>query len=426
MNNDIAVISTFFNPLKYKNRYENYLKFQDFIYECGLKDHFYVSEVLYKNDEPFINHKNILRFKTEDILWHKERALNLTVKTLPKQYTKVVWVDTDIIWSNINWWKEVIKLLEEYNIIQPFAYCKFLNSHFNLDHTQMSIFHRLFRINNGLPTFHAIHYGGTMAYNRKYFECVELYDKDIIGGGDFISNISILKMPIDENVQAFDPELDSYIEKSGKYLENKYHYLDDSVYHLYHGQLHDRQYIKRYSILKNYIFNDMCEKDDNGLYKFKSTVSQKIKSQFLDYFKTKNEDLIQFIVSLSKSYNIERSSNGNFKWISAENIYELYNLKSIKLKVSRMGNSNTSPYLNVICNGNFKHYSLDLNKDTEIIIPVSDKKEVSKLILLGKGFVPAEIDLNSRDFRQLSYAIKKVEILQQNKTEYENYLLENF
>ena len=47
------------------------------------------------------------------------------------------------------------------------------------------------------------------------------------------------------------------------------------------------------------------------------------------------------------------------------------------------------------------------------------------LILLGKGFVPAEIDLNSRDFRQLSYAIKKVEILQQNKTEYENYLLES-
>lgn len=86
-----------------------------------------------------------------------------------------------------------------------------------------------------------------------------------------------------------------------------------------------------------------------------------------------------------------------------------------------MGNALTTPYLNVISNGKFKQYLLNLDKDTEIVIPISEKKGIFKLILIGKGFIPEKVFINNSDVRKLSYVINNVKILQHDKEEFEDY-----
>ncbi|HOS15843.1 MAG TPA: hypothetical protein PKX15_02340, partial [Bacteroidales bacterium] len=366
MNNDIAVISTFFNPLKYKNRYENYLKFQNFIYDCGLKDHFYVSELLYNNEEPFINHENVIRFKMEDIFWHKERALNLTAKILPKQYSKVIWVDADMIWFNKNWWKEVSKLLDEYNVVQPYSSCQYLRSNFSTERKTNSVLFYICQNNfneKGLV-------GGAMAYKREFFDTIGLYDRAIMGGGDIVSIMPILKTTIPTKYAYFDLKLNEYLEKATQYINNRYYYLDELICHLYHGRIFDRGYKDRYKMNENLTFDDLCEVGESGLYKFKSNVTKIVKFNYIKYFEDRNEDWEQLIYPLNKRYMIEKNIDGSlYKWYAPTSVFELKNIKSIKLQIDRRGNPYTSPYLNVIVNEKFKQFALNLENITEIIIP---------------------------------------------------------
>jgi len=421
MNNDIAVISTFFNPLKYKNRYETYLRFQDFIYDCGLKDHFYISELLYDEEEPFIKHENVIRFKVKDIFWHKERALNLTAKILPKQYSKIIWVDADVIWFSKNWWKKVSKL-DEYNIIQPYSHCQNLNKNFSLDRKYKSqIYSVIFYNKNTSKQMEYGAPGGSMAYKREFFENIGLYDRCIVGGGDYKSIYSIFGLELPMRDKSFDFKINEYANIIKKYIGNKYYYLDEIMYHLYHGRKFERQYSKRYQLIKNFNFYDLCEEDENGLYKFKSTVTNELKLKFINYFKNRNEDWEPLIIPLYKPYLVEHSKNNIFKWMPPECEYELHNIKSIKLQICRMGNALTTPYLNVISNGKFKQYLLNLDKDTEIVIPISEKKGIFKLILIGKGFIPEKVFINNSDVRKLSYVINNVKILQHDKEEFEDY-----
>lgn len=425
MINDIAIISTIFNPTNSERRYRNYLKFQDFIYECGLKEHFYISELLYEDAEPFIKHKNVIRLKMEDILWHKERALNLTCQTLPKQYSKVIWTDIDMIWFNKNWWKDVSRLLDEYNLIQPYSQCRYLRSNFSVGKKIYShIFHLNFEEKHKTKINGRSFPGGAMAYKREFFENVGLYERDIVGGGDLVSIIPIIKN-VPTKYSIFDPNLNEYSEKVKKYVENKYYYLDELICHLYHGILSDRRYKNRYELIENFIFDDLCELGESGLYKFKSHVSNKLKLEYIKYFHDRNEDWEQPIFPLYEPHATEETSKKViYKWMPPKSEFELHNIKSIKLRVGRGGNLHTSPYLNVAINGRFKQYLLDISKDTEIIIPVSDEKQISNLVFLGKEFIPSKIWTNNDDNRELSYMIYQFWILQHDREEFEEYPLD--
>ena len=99
-------ITVFFNPAGYKNKYENYRIFRDSLKRQGLKllavelsfgDRF---ELKSTDADLLIQIKGDSR----NIMWQKERMLNIGLDKLPKDCDKIAWLDCDVIFKNNNFW----------------------------------------------------------------------------------------------------------------------------------------------------------------------------------------------------------------------------------------------------------------------------------------------------------------------------------
>src|SRR4029079_13310383 len=62
----------------------------------------------------------VLRVRARDVMWQKERLLNLAVAALPAACTKVAWIDADILFAEPNWAAETSRRLDDFPIVQPF------------------------------------------------------------------------------------------------------------------------------------------------------------------------------------------------------------------------------------------------------------------------------------------------------------------
>ena len=55
-----------------------------------------------------------------DVMWQKERLLNIALDYLPPQAKYVAWIDCDVILENTFWYLEAIELLKSNDVIQLF------------------------------------------------------------------------------------------------------------------------------------------------------------------------------------------------------------------------------------------------------------------------------------------------------------------
>src|SRR5437867_4278139 len=56
-----------------------------------------------------------------DILWQKERLLNLALRTLPPSCKKVAWIDCDVVFQADDWAERTSRLLDRFMLVQPFT-----------------------------------------------------------------------------------------------------------------------------------------------------------------------------------------------------------------------------------------------------------------------------------------------------------------
>ena len=64
----------------------------------------------------------MFQFRCRDVMWQKERLLNLTIDRVPDRYTKIVWVDADVLFTNPRWIVEASERLDDFPVIQPFSH----------------------------------------------------------------------------------------------------------------------------------------------------------------------------------------------------------------------------------------------------------------------------------------------------------------
>lgn len=121
---DLWVVTCYFNPLAYASRLRNYYRFlapfegsreRLITVECAL------------DDQPFtLSGPDIVRVRASDVMWQKERLLNLAISELPTECQKVVWIDCDILFENPDWLVHTSKLLDNVVLVQPFQQAVYL------------------------------------------------------------------------------------------------------------------------------------------------------------------------------------------------------------------------------------------------------------------------------------------------------------
>jgi hypothetical protein len=116
---DLGVITCYFNSAGFASKRTNFARFLDSLSRSDITHR--VVECAFA-DTPFElpESDHVLRIRARDVMWQKERLLNLAVAALPAVCTKVAWVDADILFAEANWAAETSRRLDDFPIVQPF------------------------------------------------------------------------------------------------------------------------------------------------------------------------------------------------------------------------------------------------------------------------------------------------------------------
>ena len=305
INNDpiedkLHVIIVISNPCLYKRRYSLLFDFVKRIERDEENVILYIVELCYGNQKFIVTKKDDphhLQIRGDVPLWHKENLINIGVKKLlPKNYKAFAWIDADIEFENENWAINTLKILNgSKDIVQLFSHAVDMDKNEYALRIVNSAGYNIEKGNKyiGQGTNYS-HPGYAWAITRKAYEKIGgLYDKAILGSGDFIMLLSLLSNGIN-SVNKNNTE--DYINSIKKYEEKiktlRFGYIPGVIRHYFHGSKVNRKYNDRWKILIDHSYepSKYVTYNDDGLLITTQEFPQGLKDDILNYFKGRNED----------------------------------------------------------------------------------------------------------------------------------------
>lgn len=295
----LAILTTYFNPCNYINIKYNYIKFSEYITKFA---DLFTIELSFDNsfitDSRFSIH---IEGEKSNILWQKEALLNILLKRIPKEYTNIAWIDSDIIFDDPYWSIHLNKQLNYYKVIQLFGdgYRENSNGQIIADSKFVSrIKHHPYGVT-----------GFAWAIRREVIDEIKFLDNQILGGADYVMCSAFMNHPklLDSlTYYVNDHYTQNWIQKTTKIIDSSVGYIDCSIIHMYHGEINHRNYQDRYSI-----FNDLKSIEKiNGLWQCNDT---EIADKIQKYFFSRQED--DNVVSVNQIFdqiyvlNLDRESH---------------------------------------------------------------------------------------------------------------------
>lgn len=298
------VVTTYYNPKRYKLRRKNYDIFINLLKDSGIPT--LTVECAFGDDEfELPADKSVFQIRSQSLLWQKERLLNLWVEQLPRKYKYIAWIDCDVIFLNKNWAVDTVKLLKEYKVVQCFKTALRLKKNYNFWKVQDRIFsfgtiapHHTDLLDCGRYDLHG-HTGFAWAMRREIFDKVWLYDHAIIWSADhFMAHacFNTYGFCIHQALQN-DKKQIRHLEEWGSKFYQEVQWKITSVpwelYHLRHGNQKDRQYVKRMEDITRLGFDpytDLCYEEGKPVEWSKNIQKEELKAYFSKYFESRRED----------------------------------------------------------------------------------------------------------------------------------------
>jgi glycosyltransferase involved in cell wall biosynthesis len=252
-------VTTFFNPASYGSFLHNYKIFRHFLpipllavelsfsgsYELGPGD----AEILVRVDDG-------------DILWHKERLMNLGAQHLPPECCKVVFLDCDLIFADDRWVQKLDAAMDRYTVVQPFQH-EFTLPPYTYPRpdaqragkpTDSFAFNR----RRGISSFGAV--GRVWAIRRELTARHGLYDREVLGSGDLFLALAITGewQKARQLLTLGEAQYHDY-EQWGRAIAmdvgGDIGFVDVPLFALWHGALPDRKYLKRHEQMLEFGFD---------------------------------------------------------------------------------------------------------------------------------------------------------------------------
>lgn len=309
---EAVIIACYFNPQGNPYRLIAFNKFYDSIKHLN---HRIVECVIGDTQAELPETEFITRIYTPSLLWHKESLLNKIVSELPKKFKYVFWLDTDVIFTNKNWLVESVESLQTNNIMQPFEYCVHLDQDetdpsFNLDSYRISSRDPKLRHPKMWRSFCANHnesadlscdvnydkhghVGFAWGARREILDTMPLYDKALIGGADHImAHAAAGQIGHSCITKSFTDDIEAVNAWSRLFyltVQEKIGYAKGDLYHIWHGDLGKRQYLKRIQDFTSTAKN-ITERDENGLHVTTNGDDEYVK-QYFDH----REDTVEIL-----------------------------------------------------------------------------------------------------------------------------------
>lgn len=116
-NAGLAAITCYYNPFRNGHRREGYRHFRQHLdipllcVELSCDGEF----ELHDSDAEWL-----VRVRGTDVVWQKERLLNIGLEHVPRKFSMIAWLDCDLLFLNPAWAVDTCELLGRYPIVQAF------------------------------------------------------------------------------------------------------------------------------------------------------------------------------------------------------------------------------------------------------------------------------------------------------------------
>jgi hypothetical protein len=259
-------VTSYYNPIGYRRRLSNYK-----IFRASLGIPLVAVELSFDGSfELAADDADILiQISGGAVLWQKERLLNLAISSVPSDVRNVAWVDCDGIFGRPDWVDEANRKLAEYNMVQLYSDLVDLHASDDLSphlHTERPVSGRGIvsvvsecKSNLAVASLlsdasRSVVPGQAWAARREILKERGLYDAMIVGGGD--SALVAALYGEFETVKNFckfdDARQKHYLNWARPFhqtTQQSVGYVAGRIYHLWHGDLKNRQYVNRYERL---------------------------------------------------------------------------------------------------------------------------------------------------------------------------------
>lgn len=323
MKEDFWALTSYFNPGHWKTRKENYKTFRNSLQlpllaiEWSLSGEFELSP----SDADLL-----IQVTGGDLLWQKERLLNIGINQLPESCQYVAWVDADIVFGDPGWTDQARALLKRETVIQLFSKVYHL-THDARWPSKTDFFHENYGVVAGWiqsrhrpefvdsfltnyslrmqgrspdPHLPAFAFGFAWAARREWLNAIGgLYDASIIGNGDtvffcaLISRLEDMMTTFRRNDAAcmdgrrlrdWEANLRSHNPGIGC--------LPGDAFHLFHGPPEGRRYIPRLKELyaSGFRIDDHLIDEPGAPWKFATECPSQALELMERYFRCRRED----------------------------------------------------------------------------------------------------------------------------------------
>jgi len=236
---ELAVCFVYFNVARSKRILMNYLYVTNKLRMSNIP--FFTLELVYDRAEI----PNAIHIAGKSAMFHKEHICHLMEQQyIPSEYTKLLFLDADIVFGNPQWYNRITDLLDSYQVVQPFRDAVWLD----LTYTQHMTKKQSVVFMDRHQYDSKFHPGFGWAFQRTWFRTVGLYPYAITGCGDTLSVSAWLRAPLPATYpfqEAYRPSYTEYLRHPPPSMT----FCEGTIYHIWHGNNTNRQWKTRHAIL---------------------------------------------------------------------------------------------------------------------------------------------------------------------------------
>jgi hypothetical protein len=284
-------ITCYFNPVEYKSRLDNYRRFRQRLavplltVELSFDANFQL-----RPDEADI----LVQLRGRDVMWQKERLLNVALKLVPGGCNHIAWLDCDVVFERSDWPDRAVRALDRFALLRLFHMRHDLSPHEPPDQLRS---HDIDGSTGAAPLLGRSSPGLAWASRRDILERHGLYDACILGSGDrailcaALGQFDYIAQGLRMNTRRFEHYL-AWAKPFFDAVHDRVGYLDGRIFHLWHGNRTDREYRDRQSLLEKFDFDPYTDiaVDENGCWRWNSE-KRELHESVRRYFQSRKEDV---------------------------------------------------------------------------------------------------------------------------------------
>jgi hypothetical protein len=308
---DLWAITAYFNPMHWRRRRENYRRFRQALHiplvavELGYDGQFDLSA----GDADVL-----LQLPAADVMWQKERLLNVALAAAPPHAEKIVAIDSDVIFLDDDPWPAVSCALDRTPLLHAYSHVYYLPADHSLDvgfirqtrdpclgfgwlrqqgRSTLALCNPDWKNSSDDPP---VSYGLAWAFRREVFAERGFYDAWIIGGGTRVHCFAAGGLWREAaDAMLFTPAMrDHYrpwAEGFHAAVRDGWTCVPGAIAHQWHGAIGARKFRQRYVDFAAFEFDPAVDLawDDNAIWRWNSAKPE-MHAYVRSYFAGRAED----------------------------------------------------------------------------------------------------------------------------------------